>query len=154
MSRFDLFFVVLDEANESQDFQIATHIVRIHQLSSDLVAPKYSTAQIQRYIRLARALKPKMTPDAAAKLWESYRILRQNDAEGTHRNAYRITVRQLESMIRLSEAIARAHYDSNVSELRMVQNWLSLTPHRLPPIIYAKRPTCYKSPFSRFHPML
>ncbi|OZJ05088.1 hypothetical protein BZG36_01375 [Bifiguratus adelaidae] len=115
MSRFDLFFVVLDEANESQDFQIATHIVRIHQLSSDLVAPKYSTAQIQRYIRLARALKPKMTPDAAAKLWESYRILRQNDAEGTHRNAYRITVRQLESMIRLSEAIARAHYDSNIT---------------------------------------
>jgi hypothetical protein len=31
MSRFDLFFVVLDEPNEETDTAIASHIVRVHQ---------------------------------------------------------------------------------------------------------------------------
>ena len=46
---------------------------------------------------------------------EKYRILRQDDATGAGRNSYRITVRQLESMIRLSEAIARANCTSEIT---------------------------------------
>lgn len=48
-------------------------------------------------------------------LVEKYRILRQDDASGAGRNSYRITVRQLESMIRLSEAIARANCTSEIT---------------------------------------
>ena len=55
-----------------------------------------------------------MTREAAQVLVEKYRILRQDDAAGNGRNSYRITVRQLESMIRLSEAIARANCTSEV----------------------------------------
>lgn len=57
-----------------------------------------------------------MTPEAADVLVEKYRILRQDDATGAGRNSYRITVRQLESMIRLSEAIARANCTSEVCQ--------------------------------------
>lgn len=56
-----------------------------------------------------------MSPEAADVLVEKYRILRQDDATGAGKNSYRITVRQLESMIRLSEAIARANCTSEVS---------------------------------------
>jgi DNA replication licensing factor MCM6 len=57
----------------------------------------------------------KLTPEAADVLVEKYRILRQDDATGAGRNSYRITVRQLESMIRLSEAIARANCTSEIT---------------------------------------
>ena len=50
-----------------------------------------------------------MTPAAAKVVVEKYGALRQDDSSGHGKNSYRITVRQLESMIRLSEAIARAN---------------------------------------------
>jgi len=50
-----------------------------------------------------------LTPEAAKKLAEYYRDLRADDSQGVAKNSYRITVRQLESMIRLSEAIARVY---------------------------------------------
>ena len=50
-----------------------------------------------------------MTRQAQELLLECYKDLRADDAQGVGRNSYRITVRQLESMIRLSEAIARAN---------------------------------------------
>jgi DNA replicative helicase MCM subunit Mcm2 (Cdc46/Mcm family) len=56
-----------------------------------------------------------MTPAAALRLADCYRDLRQGDSQGVGRNSYRITVRQLESMVRLSEAIARVNCTEEVS---------------------------------------
>ncbi|KAK5232081.1 MCM DNA helicase complex subunit mcm6 [Exophiala xenobiotica] len=109
MSRFDLFFVVLDECNENVDRHLAEHIVNLHMLKDDFVQPEFSTEQLQRYIRFARTFKPKFTPEAMNLLVQKYKELRANDAGGLGRNSYRITVRQLESLIRLSEAIAKAN---------------------------------------------
>lgn len=112
MSRFDLFFVVLDECNESVDTNIAKHIVNVHRFRDGAIQPEFSTEAIQRYIRFARTFQPKLTPEASDVLVEKYRLLREDDAGSsgdTGKNSYRITVRQLESMIRLSEAIARAN---------------------------------------------
>ncbi|KAI3616575.1 dna replication licensing factor mcm6 [Moniliophthora roreri] len=109
MSRFDLFFVVLDDCDEKTDENIAKHIVDVHRYQDEAINPTFSTESLQRYIKYARTFNPKLTPDAADVLVEKYRMLRQDDAVGAGRNSYRITVRQLESMVRLSEAIARAH---------------------------------------------
>ena len=116
MSRFDLFFVILDECNESVDRHLAEHIVNIHMLRDDAVQPEFTTEQLQRYIRFARTFKPEFTPEAKALLVEKYKELRADDAQGgIGRNSYRITVRQLESMIRLSEAIAKANCVDDVT---------------------------------------
>ena len=110
MSRFDLFFVILDECNEQVDRHLASHIVGIHQNRDAAVTPEFSTEQLQRYIRFARTFRPEFTPEAKEVLVQRYKDLRADDAQGgVGRNSYRITVRQLESMIRLSEAIAKAN---------------------------------------------
>ena len=46
---------------------------------------------------------------------EEYKRLRQRDGTGSAKSAWRITVRQLESMIRLSEGMARLHCQDEVS---------------------------------------
>lgn len=110
MSRFDLFFIVRDEPNEQVDRNLATHIVNVHMNRDEAVEPEISTELLQRYIRLARTFKPVFTEEAKAVLVEKYKELRANDAQGgIGRSSYRITVRQLESLIRLSEAVARAN---------------------------------------------
>ncbi|EJD01930.1 mis5 protein [Fomitiporia mediterranea MF3/22] len=115
MSRFDLFFVVLDECDEKMDLNIAEHIVNVHRFQDAAINPEFSTEALQRYIGYARTFKPKLTAEAADVLVDKYRLLRQDDASGFGRNSYRITVRQLESLIRLSEAIARANCTQEIT---------------------------------------
>lgn len=108
MSRFDLFFVVLDDCNETADTRLAEHIVDLHMDQDEAIEAPYTTSQLLRFIQFARTFQPELSEEAKEMIVEKYRDLRQNDVGGG-RAAYRITVRQLESMIRLSEAVARAH---------------------------------------------
>jgi len=124
MSRFDLFFVVLDECDEVTDYHVAKHIVATHQKATDpnavadddddpAAADRFSCEELQKYIRYARTIKPKISEESKKWFVRYYRQLRQRDQ--SEQNAYRFTVRQLESMIRLSEALARLHCDPVVS---------------------------------------
>ena len=117
MSRFDLFFIILDECNPTLDEKIAMHIVKVHRDGGrkevEGTVP-FTTDQLQRYIGYARTLNPVLTKECKNVLVECYRLLRQNDILGKNKTAYRITVRQLESLVRLSEALARLHLDDLV----------------------------------------
>ena len=114
MSRFDLFFVVLDDCNAVNDRSIASHIVAVHQHKEQALHPPVPHEKLQKYVRYARTIDPKISDEARAEIVNCYRKLRQNDAVGSHQTSYRITVRQLESLVRLSEAQARLHLDSEV----------------------------------------
>ena len=69
MSRFDLFFVILDECNPSNDERIARHIIESHRCNiSGLASSTFSSVrepapfspdQLRRYIRFARPKTPK-----------------------------------------------------------------------------------------------
>jgi DNA replication licensing factor MCM6 len=60
MSRFDLFFVVLDECKPDVDKMIADYIVGTHRRGDENINPYFDTAKLQRYIRYARTFKPKV----------------------------------------------------------------------------------------------
>ncbi|KAI4872501.1 hypothetical protein NFI96_031985 [Prochilodus magdalenae] len=152
MSRFDLFFILVDECNEIQgvavaglhkgtaedavsvcpfthpfcfhacpltptqvtDYAIARRIVDLHARNVESVERVYAAEDIQRYILFARQFQPKITVEAQEFVVEQYKRLRQRDGGGTTKSAWRITVRQLESMLRLSEAMARLYCSDEV----------------------------------------
>eukprot|EP00456_Euglypha_rotunda_P042989 TRINITY_DN3359_c0_g2_i10.p1 TRINITY_DN3359_c0_g2~~TRINITY_DN3359_c0_g2_i10.p1 ORF type:complete len:304 (-),score=52.91 TRINITY_DN3359_c0_g2_i10:97-1008(-) len=119
LSRFDLIFIVRDIQNAERDREIAKHVVGIHR------NPKFSaTAEqkqqgtglievgtLQKYLAYCRdRCHPRLAPDAAELLKNRYvsfrEDMRKQKAErGTA--AIPITVRQLEAIVRLSEALAR-----------------------------------------------
>lgn len=107
MSRFDLFFILVDECNEVIDYAIARKIVDLHSNIEEGVEVKYSTEEVLQYIAFSRRFKPIISKEAADLLVRNYNHLRVRDTSGSGRSTWRITVRQLESMIRLSEGMAR-----------------------------------------------
>ncbi|KAL3836521.1 hypothetical protein ACJMK2_021945 [Sinanodonta woodiana] len=114
MSRFDLFFILVDECNEVTDYAIARRIVDLHSRNEESVNRCYTVEDIKRYIMFARQFKPKISKESQEYMVEEYKRLRQRDGTGASKSAWRITVRQLESMIRLSEAMARMHCQDEV----------------------------------------
>ena len=110
MSRFDLFFVIFDEKRDDEDYYIAQHIVNMHRLKEESLHPDFTTEELQTYIKFCRVIKPQFTKESAEILKAEYKKIRQSE-KNVQRSSYKVTVRQLESLIRLSEAMARAHCD-------------------------------------------
>jgi DNA replication licensing factor MCM6 len=95
MSRFDLFFVVLDDCDEVMDYNIAKHILEVRQgKEQQAYQPEFSKEQLQRYIKFARQFEPEITKESQQVLVDCYRMLREGDATGHNKSSYRITVRQ------------------------------------------------------------
>jgi len=116
MSRFDLMHVIQDVHDVSTDHRVAEHILALHRATNDTEVssgPVLSQLDLQRYIRLARNFKPKITPEAHVLLIRCYKKLREDRTYV--RGASGVTVRQLESLIRLSESVARVHLDELVT---------------------------------------
>ncbi|KAJ6225340.1 hypothetical protein RDWZM_003885 [Blomia tropicalis] len=136
MSRFDLFFILLDDFNETIDFAIADRIVNMHTKALEQQSGVtntnrtdsgvYTLDEIRTYIRFARQFNPKITLESEKYLVETYKQLRMdgvgsgNGLFKSSKQTWRITVRQLESLIRLSEAMARLHC-SDVVEVRHIK---------------------------------
>lgn len=110
LSRFDLIYLLLDRADEQSDRKLARHLVSLHfsreetepaQAQDQLIAPE----MLADYIQFARAnVNPILGDDAAEDLKNGYVELRRL---GGSRNVITATPRQLESLIRLSESLAR-----------------------------------------------
>lgn len=75
----------------------------------------YTVDDLRNYINVARCFDPVLTESAQRAIVQYYVRLRAADSSGASAQSYRITVRQLESCVRLAEAVARAHMAMEVT---------------------------------------
>ena len=113
LSRFDLIFVLRDEPIPEHDQKIATHILSLQSRSTPPVEPVIKPEVLRKYIAYAKRVQPELTP-RAAKLIENFYLQMRSIYQQTSTIA--ITARQLESLIRLAEARARAALRDYVTE--------------------------------------
>ncbi|KAJ2400518.1 MCM DNA helicase complex subunit [Coemansia sp. RSA 2559] len=135
VSRFDLVFIVLDTVDETMDRRMARHIVGLYIDGADdddapgsASLPVVPTDQLTRYIAYARRyVRPQISEDAGTALVEEYVELRRMGrgagsattsgavhAGSTANGRVTATARQLESMIRMSEAHAKMRLSETV----------------------------------------
>ncbi|MEM1539910.1 MAG: ATP-binding protein, partial [Candidatus Bathyarchaeia archaeon] len=106
LSRFDLIFVLRDVPNKEIDGKMSEHILEIHRKGLSPVGPPIPLELLRKYISYAKTIKPVLTSEALQRLKDFYLAMRSaSELEGS---PIAITARQLESLIRLAEARARA----------------------------------------------
>lgn len=104
LSRFDLTFVIEDKPDVDKDRELAKHILKIHK--EDSIPFEIEPDILRKYIAYARIhVAPKLTEAAMNVLEEFYVSMRSSAVDED--SPVPITARQLEAVIRLSEASAR-----------------------------------------------
>ena len=116
LSRFDVIFVLRDLPNREQDEAIASHVLEEHkqQVVRDVLDPKF----LRKYISYAKnKTPPKLSEEASDEIKEFYISLRNQSTKTTDGiRPIPITARQLEAIIRLSEACAKIRLSENVEK--------------------------------------
>ncbi|EPS62425.1 hypothetical protein M569_12365 [Genlisea aurea] len=112
LSRFDLIFIVKDIRMYAQDKDIASHIIKVHASADSATRSSKDDNWLKRYVQYCRSeCHPRLSESAASALQEHYVLIRQDMRklanESGESSAVPITVRQLEAIVRLSEALAR-----------------------------------------------
>ncbi len=106
LSRFDIIFVLRDVPNKEADAKMSQHILEIHQRGISPVEAPIDAELLRKYIRYSKTIQPELSNDALNKLREFYLAMRvASESEGS---PVAITARQLESLVRVSEARARS----------------------------------------------
>jgi DNA replicative helicase MCM subunit Mcm2 (Cdc46/Mcm family) len=113
LSRFDLIFVLRDEPNRELDERLTDHVLGLQSRSVAVTAPPIKPEILRKYIAYAKRIQPELTPAAARLIKEFYLQMRSMYQQTS---TVTITARQLESLIRLAEARARAALRDYVTE--------------------------------------
>lgn len=108
LSRFDLIFIIKDEPNVDRDKAVAEHVTKLH--AGEVVQSFRSMIKVdllRKYIAYARKyIKPVLTPEARDKIISFYTQMRAKSTQEVG-SPVAITARQLEALIRLTEAEAK-----------------------------------------------
>ncbi len=105
LSRFDLIFVLRDVPNKEADGKMSQHILEIHRRGVSPVEAPVDAELLRKYVSYAKGIKPVLSTEALKRLRDFYLAMRA--ASETEGSPVAITARQLESLVRISEARAR-----------------------------------------------
>ncbi|MEM2146187.1 MAG: hypothetical protein QW279_12550, partial [Candidatus Jordarchaeaceae archaeon] len=107
LSRFDLIFVMKDEPNPEIDEKMSEHILSLHQKRESPETAPIPPDLLRKYISYAKKVEPKLTDEAVKELKSFY--LKMRSSSGSSQDSpIAITPRQLEALVRLAEARAKA----------------------------------------------
>ena len=112
LSRFDLIFLVKDLPDPDSDSQMSSHILQLHRARHGSEEAPFQPDFLRKYISFAKRIVPVLTPDAVKELQDFYLKMRGTTGREA---AVAITPRQLEALVRLSEARARAFLRDQVT---------------------------------------
>jgi DNA replication licensing factor MCM7 len=120
LSRFDLLFLLLDKVDREADEALSRHVLHVHKYMRNPDSngsPPLPPSVVKQYIAIAREINPTVPQDLSSYIVEAYVSLRIQDASGAGPDGrYRssnnsdqtiMTARQLLSILRLSQALAR-----------------------------------------------
>ncbi|CAL0325649.1 unnamed protein product [Lupinus luteus] len=124
LSRFDLIFIVKDNRNYNQDKIMASHIIKVHASANATMGENRVPKEenwLKRYLQYCRTVcHPRLSESAASLLQNNYVKIRQDMRQQANETgeaaAIPITVRQLEAIIRLSEALAKMKLSNSANE--------------------------------------
>lgn len=107
LSRFDIIAILVDKNNPDEDRRIGNHILSLYKEDNTT-----NLSILRRAIKKAKELEPKLTEKSIVLLKDGYCELRQLNSG----KIITATTRQLESLIRLSEAHAKIRFSTSVEE--------------------------------------
>jgi replicative DNA helicase Mcm len=105
LSRFDLIFLIKDLPEKEVDQKMAEHILHLHKTGASPVEAVIDPKMMKKYTSYAKHIQPILTDEAMKRFEDFYVQMRTTESRDS---PIAITARQLESLIRLAEARARA----------------------------------------------
>jgi len=115
INRFDLIFPIKDLPDEDKDKKLASFILGLHQSKFEDVPIEKDL--FRKYIAFAKQnITPKLTDEAIDEIQKYYLKMRSSgEGEGYYKSVP-ISARQLEALVRLSEASARLRLSETVEK--------------------------------------
>ncbi|MEK6937657.1 MAG: minichromosome maintenance protein MCM [Nanoarchaeota archaeon] len=116
INRFDLIFPIKDLPNREKDQETATFILNLHR-SSESSPAEISTPLLKKYFAYIRQrINPRITDPAIEELKEYYINVRNSGGGESGVKTVPITARQLEALVRISEAAAKLRLAKTVTK--------------------------------------
>ena len=123
LSRFDLLFLILDKADMEMDLALSKHVLHVHRFlrNPDRDFTPIMSSTVKQYISIARTVAPTVPVELTSYIVEAYVSLRMKDGSGPGAGSGRatdqavMTARQLLSILRLSQALARLRLSNSIS---------------------------------------
>ena len=106
LTRFDLLFIMKDVPEPDSDRRMSEHILTLHRLKTTPEEPPLLPDLLRKYIAYAKRVEPVLSEEAVNEIRQYY--LKMRSMSGSTESPVVITPRQLEALVRLSEARARS----------------------------------------------